>query len=71
VNGTVTCIGHNRGWEEAVASLARVPVHLKTSNAALLQADLASWHDVSDEAAEWELVGVVTPQSGLQQPAAA
>lgn len=40
-------MGHNRGWEEAASVFSGVPVELKTSNAALLEASGQSWEEVT------------------------
>lgn len=66
LNGTIMCIGHNKGWEEAASAFAQRPVHLETANAALLQQSADSWQQALDGDEPWELVGLVTASDGLQ-----
>lgn len=60
---TVMCMGHNRGWEEAASVFSGVPVELKTSNAALLEASGQSWEEAFNSAGfgGWKLVGIIIP----------
>lgn len=56
----ILCLGHNKGWEEAASTMAGKPVRLETSNAALLQADEASWQTWSSDT-RWTLVDLLKP----------
>lgn len=60
---TVMCMGHNRGWEEAASVFSGVPVELKTSNAALLEASGQSWEEAFYSAGfgGWKLLSIVIP----------
>jgi hypothetical protein len=71
LNATVMCVGHNRGWEEAASCFTGRDVHLKTASAALLQMHAATWHEAMQSDDLWELVGLVTAESGYQAPAEA
>lgn len=66
--GGVMCIGHNRGWEEAVGHLSGEAVHLQPAHAALLESDAATWKDATESGAAWRLAGVVSPAEGLMSP---
>ena len=65
LNGTIMCVGHNRGWQEAAAAFAATPVLLKTAHAALLQSAAPSWAAAVADGAPWRLVGLVTPDDGF------
>ncbi|GLJ37250.1 hypothetical protein SUGI_0755540 [Cryptomeria japonica] len=45
---TIMCMGHNRGWEEAASVFSGVPVELKTTNAAVLEASGKSWEELEE-----------------------
>ncbi|GLC42653.1 hypothetical protein PLESTB_001124000 [Pleodorina starrii] len=60
-NKVVMCVGHNKGWEEAASQFSGTAVKLKTASAALLQCYSASWKDVLQESAQWQLVEVLVP----------
>ena len=51
---SVLCIGHNRGWEEAAAWFAGVPIQLQAASAAVLEAadGHRDWATVLDATAE-------------------
>lgn len=57
---TLLVLGHNPGWEEAVASLSRQWIRLTTANAALLQCDARDWAEAM--AGDWALVDVLRPK---------
>ena len=59
--GTVMCMGHNRGWEEAASNLSGQNVELKTANAALLQSSRKNleWPEAFSHV--WHLIDVVKP----------
>jgi phosphohistidine phosphatase len=52
---TVMLLGHNPGFEEALATLTGEEHPLKTANAALLSLDDGSWHDAIARARAWKL----------------
>jgi len=58
--GTVLVLGHNPGWEEAVAALAGIDEPMTTANAALLEGAGADWP--SAFRGRWELVEMVRPR---------
>ena len=57
---TLMVIGHNPGWEDAVAVLCGEYIRMTTANAALLKSDTADWSEAID--ASWELVEVLRPK---------
>ena len=57
---TVLVLGHNPGWEGAVAKLGGQWVRMTTANAALLQSDATDWAEAM--AADWVLVDVLRPK---------
>ncbi|KAL3691656.1 hypothetical protein R1sor_005307 [Riccia sorocarpa] len=65
---TITCMGHNRGWEEAATLLAGVHIELKTANAALLEAAGGSWREAFENAGVggWKLFAIVKPDASLE-----
>eukprot|EP00238_Polyblepharides_amylifera_P009667 CAMPEP_0196576852 /NCGR_PEP_ID=MMETSP1081-20130531/6020_1 /TAXON_ID=36882 /ORGANISM="Pyramimonas amylifera, Strain CCMP720" /LENGTH=178 /DNA_ID=CAMNT_0041895571 /DNA_START=288 /DNA_END=824 /DNA_ORIENTATION=+ len=54
----VMCVGHNRGWEEAVSDFCGSEIELQTGNAALLESKGASWKDVFSQES-WKLLQVI------------
>ena len=56
---TVMALGHNPGWEEAVAWLADERVQLATADAALLESSGDSWREALREEGAWQLVEVL------------
>lgn len=65
-NKIIMCVGHNRGWQEAASSYTRMPIQLGTSSAALMEIDAPTWEEALADDSIWELVGIVTPQEGMQ-----
>ncbi|KAK4759297.1 hypothetical protein SAY87_022428 [Trapa incisa] len=63
--GTVMCMGHNKGWEEAASMFSGASVELKTSNAALLEARGRTWEEAFAFAGlgGWKLQCIVKPIS--------
>lgn len=57
---TALVLGHNPGWEDAVASLSGQRTRMTTANAALLQSGLDNWADAIQ--ASWELVDMLRPK---------
>lgn len=57
---TVLVLGHNPGWEMAIASLTGLSVSMKTANAALLESEGEDWRAVLFS--KMRLVDVVTPK---------
>ncbi len=57
---TLLVLGHNPGWEYAVADLGGQWVRMTTANAALLESDLDDWAETMD--ANWTLVDVLRPK---------
>jgi phosphohistidine phosphatase len=57
---TVLVLGHNPGWEGAVAELGGRWLRMTTANAALLQSDAESWAAAMQ--ADWVLVDVLRPK---------
>jgi phosphohistidine phosphatase len=53
-------LGHNPGWEDAVAKLSGQWVRMTTANAALLESDAENWANAIE--AHWELVEVLRPK---------
>ena len=60
--GTALLLGHNPGWEEALAVLIEERHALTTGNAALLEIEAPSWQDAIERAGEWMLHGIVRPK---------
>ena len=60
--GTVMCMGHNRGWEEAASDLSGKTVELKTANAALLETNTPAGEWEAAWKAGWKLKEIVKPQ---------
>lgn len=58
--GTVLAIGHNPGWEDAVASLSGIPTRMTTANLALLVGAGETWTDALRGA--WRLEDLVRPK---------
>ena len=65
-NKIIMCVGHNRGWQEAASSYTRTQVQLGTSSAALMEIEAQTWEEALADDSIWDLVGIVTPQEGLQ-----
>lgn len=59
---TVLVLGHNPGWESALAYFSGEFHQMTTSNAALLQSEGARWQDVL-KAGAFRLVEVLRPRS--------
>ena len=57
---TLLVLGHNPGWEDAVADLSGQWVRMTTANAALLESDAEDWAE--SMRAKWELVEVLRPK---------
>ncbi|NUP06693.1 MAG: histidine phosphatase family protein [Polyangiaceae bacterium] len=55
-------LGHNPGWEDMVTELAGEPVEMKTANAAVLEADAATFAEAIAPGKRMRLVHVVTPK---------
>lgn len=60
------CVGHNRGWQEAASSYTKTQVQLGTSSAALMEIEAQTWEEALADDSVWELVGIITPQEGMQ-----
>jgi phosphohistidine phosphatase SixA len=58
---TVMALGHNPGWEEAVAWLTDSRISLATADAALLESSGDSWREALREEGAWQLVDVIRP----------
>ena len=58
---TVMVIGHNTGWEDAVAELVGEDERLTTCNAALLSVEASRWEDAF-AAGRWELEHLLRPK---------
>lgn len=57
---TLLVLGHNPGWEDAVADLSGQSVRMTTANAALLESDIDDWAEAMR--ANWDLVEVLRPK---------
>lgn len=57
---TVLVLGHNPGWESMVSELSGTHVELKTSYAAVLESDAASFLDAIAPGSKMRLVTIVT-----------
>jgi len=57
---TLLVLGHNPGWEDAVAKLCGQWVRMTTANAALLESDFDDWADVRE--AHWVLIDLLRPK---------
>jgi len=57
---TLLVLGHNPGWEDAVADLSGQWVRMTTANAALLESDAEDWAEAMQ--ANWILVEVLRPK---------
>ena len=55
-------LGHNPGWEEAVAWLSGDYVRMTTANAALLEHPSDDWLDGFQASGSWTLVDVLRPK---------
>lgn len=51
---------------QAATAFSSILVKLTTSTAALLQTEADSWDEAADDTKTWDLVGVVTAESGLE-----
>lgn len=58
---TVLALGHNPGWQGALAALSGVEVEVTTGNAALLSADAGSWGDALR--GRWSLEAFLQPRT--------
>ncbi len=54
-------VGHNPGWEDLVRELTRVGVEMKTANAAVLRADVATFAELLSGSASVALEAMITP----------
>lgn len=57
---TVIVLGHNPGWEGAVAELSGQWVRMTTANAALLESDAEDWAEAMPS--DWMLVDLLRPK---------
>lgn len=57
---TLLVLGHNPGWEGAVAGLSGQRIRMTTANAALLESDAEDWAQAMG--ANWEFVEVLRPR---------
>jgi phosphohistidine phosphatase len=57
---TVLVLGHNPGWEGAVAKLGGQWLRMTTANAALLESDAEDWAEAME--AGWVLVDILRPK---------
>ena len=57
---TLLVLGHNPGWEDAVADLSGQWIRMTTANAALLESDADDWAESME--ANWVLVDVLRPK---------
>lgn len=57
---TVLVLGHNPGWEGAVAELGGQWLRMTTANAALLESDAADWAQAMQ--GDWDLVDMLRPK---------
>lgn len=57
---TVLALGHNPGWEHAVADFSGEHVTMKTASAALLECDAPDWTTAA--MSEWKLVAAIHPR---------
>lgn len=55
-------LGHNPGWEQVVYALTKETVRMTTANAALVECDTDTWHDVIRHAGNWSLVNHLKPK---------
>ncbi|MCB9595871.1 MAG: histidine phosphatase family protein [Sandaracinaceae bacterium] len=58
----VLVLGHNPGWEEALAWLTGRDEEMKTGSCALLRVDADTWSDAMDRAAAWQLEALIHPR---------
>jgi phosphohistidine phosphatase len=59
---TVLVLGHNPGWQEALALLCGQPVSLTTANAALLTMEADCWAGAISRRGCWQLHEVLRPK---------
>lgn len=59
---TVLALGHNPGWEDALAWLCGQHHALTTANAALLVAPPGRWAEVVQRAGAWRCERVLRPK---------
>jgi phosphohistidine phosphatase len=59
---TVLAIGHNPGWEEAVAWFCGEPTVMPTAACALLETTADGWPDAVAEPRRWSLRDVLRPK---------
>ena len=57
---TLLVLGHNPGWEDAVADLTGQWIRMTTANAALLECDIKNWADAMET--NWVLLEVLRPK---------
>ena len=55
-------LGHNPGWQHAVAWLCGESIEMTTANAALLECDEETWADALVRPRQWTLSDVVRPK---------
>ena len=58
---TVLVLGHNPGWEEAVAELSGRAVRITTANVVLLKGEGATWCEAL-QCGPWSIAGIVQPK---------
>lgn len=57
---TVLCVGHNKGWEEALSEFVGEKQLLPPASAALLQREAEDWVDaMASSKSAWSLVGTL------------
>ncbi|MGE0785020.1 MAG: histidine phosphatase family protein [Sandaracinaceae bacterium] len=61
-HGCLLLLGHNPGWEDAVAWLTAQPSEMKTGCAALLSIDAPSWEHAFGARGDWQLVHMIRPR---------
>ncbi len=59
---TVMVLGHNPGWQQAVAWLSDQQIAMTTANAALLETEGESWREALQDDRTWQLVDVIRPK---------
>ena len=59
---TVLVLGHNPGWQHAVAWLSGQHEVMSTANAALLQSEGDTWREVMHGEGTWQLLDVIRPK---------
>lgn len=59
---TILALGHNPGWEGAVAWLSGEGLQMTTANAALLTSTGATWAEALAESESWNLSEIIRPK---------